>query len=84
MIWFFERSGGVLRVETRVDNDTSEYVAVVREADASETTERFKDAESFGAYLARLQRRLDEEHWRQAGGPQFQREGWFEAALRDQ
>lgn len=83
MIWFFKRDDDVLRVETRFDNDTREYVTVLHETDGSQKTERFKDAESFGAYLLSVERRLASEHWQQAGGPQFQREGWFEAALRE-
>ena len=80
MIWFFERGSEVLRVETRVDANTGEYVAVLHQADNSETTRRFKDAESFGAYLRTVEQRLAEEHW-EARGPQVQRGGWFKAAL---
>lgn len=84
MIWFFEREGDVIRVETRIDSTTSEYVVVLHETDGSQKPERFRDAKSFGAYLTGVERRLASEHWQQARGPQFQRDGWFKAALEDQ
>ena len=39
MLWFFEREKESLRVETRYDNDTSEFVTVVRYPDGHEHTE---------------------------------------------
>jgi len=41
MVWLFERSDETLQLETRYDNDTSEFVAIIRYADGHEHTERF-------------------------------------------
>lgn len=78
MIWFFQRDADVLRVETRVDNSTGEYVAILRQPDGSEQVERFGDLVAFRRYLLDTERRLEAERWERSGGPEFLREGWPE------
>jgi hypothetical protein len=70
-------SGDVAEVETRFDNATGEYVAVLQNPDGSEQIQRFKNALSFRRYLVDTERRLEAERWRKrAGGPEFLSEGW--------
>ena len=46
MLWFFERNHEVARLETCFDNETMEYVAVIRWPDGHEDIGRSPDAES--------------------------------------
>ena len=45
MIWLFEREEESLTLESRYDNDTAEFVAVVRFPNGRQKMERFKDKE---------------------------------------
>lgn len=75
MLWFFERRDQVMQLETRFDNDTSEYLAIVRWPDGREDTERFSDAESFGARLVVLEQQLETAQWRRSGS-EIVPDGW--------
>jgi hypothetical protein len=63
MLWIYERSNQTLRIETRFDNATDEYVLITRRADGTEQIERFPDAPSFQVRLDGLERQLDAERW---------------------
>ena len=41
MVWFYKRDQSSLSVETRYDNETAEYVAIVVRPDGLKQTERF-------------------------------------------
>lgn len=77
MIWFFERRDESLRVETRYDNATAEYV-LVQEADHVQQVETFKDVVAFRQRLGALEAQLSEEHWTTLGPPVLVSEGWKE------
>ncbi len=47
MVWFYKRGRASLSVETRYDNETNEYVAVVVRPDDRQQTERFRAREAF-------------------------------------
>ena len=47
MVWFYKRDRVSLSLETRYDNDTLEYVAIVVHPDGRRETERFDRRESF-------------------------------------
>ena len=51
MLCFFNREGESLRLETRYDNDRSQFVAVVTHPDLSEHTERFSTLAAFGKWI---------------------------------
>lgn len=59
MLWFFERDDESLKLETRYDNDTSEFVVIVRHPDGREHTERFTDGDEYGAWLERFETNLN-------------------------
>lgn len=69
MIWLFERGDRVVRLETRYDTETREYVLEVAWSDGLSKTERFTDCAAFGKRALELEKQLETEHWKQAGAP---------------
>ena len=63
MLWIYERSSQTLRIETRFDNATKEYVLITRRPDDTEQVERFRDPASFQTRLDSLERQLETEEW---------------------
>jgi len=76
MVWFFERDEECLNVETRYDNDTREYVVIVRYADGREETERFTDPQKYRVRLLALENRLETDRWLREGPPMLLPDGW--------
>ena len=76
MLWFFDRGTEVLEVETRYDNDTSEYVLEVRAPAAALVTERFTSAATFQTRLVQIENGLGGQRWRRSGPPAILPDGW--------
>jgi hypothetical protein len=76
MLWFFDRADESLRLETRYDNDTSEFVVVVSYADGSQLAERFSALEDFRSWLVAFERILQEQQWTGRTGPVILPYGW--------
>ena len=76
MVWFFERSDGKMEVETRFDNDTFEYVIVVRKPEGRERAEAYADAGSFRSRLVALEQELLADRWHNTGPPLLLPAGW--------
>jgi hypothetical protein len=76
MLWFFERDGEVLKLETRVEQPTGAYVLVIDLAGRPTETERFLDYGAFQARLSALEARLQSDRWVQAGEPSILQDGW--------
>jgi hypothetical protein len=77
MLWFFERDDETLRLETRFDNDTSEFVVIVRYPDGHQHTERFSDLAEFGNWVKAFEGTLEHQRWTRPGhGPIFLPDGW--------
>jgi hypothetical protein len=77
MLWFFERDRESLKLETRYDNDTSEYLAIVRYPDGREVTERFSDSDAYRSWIVVFERNLERERWtRHRDGPVVLPDGW--------
>jgi hypothetical protein len=76
MIWIFERGNESLRLETRYDNETAEYILIVHHPDRSHQTERFKDSDTFQTRLDSLDTKLGSENWHYVGAPVLLRDGW--------
>ena len=77
MVWFFERSAEVLRLETRYDNETAEYVLELQGPDGRRSqTERFADAAAFRARLVAVEDGLSEQRWQRNGPPLIIADGW--------
>lgn len=76
MIWLFERGDEVVRLETRVDNPSGEYVLVITRADSPPTIERFRDLGAYDARIRALEGQLAADHWAQVGSPTILSDGW--------
>ena len=74
MIWLFERDDQSLRLETRYDTDTAEFLLITHRQDGQQI-ERFADVMSFRRRLEVLERELEAERWTQRG-PTFLHDGW--------
>jgi hypothetical protein len=75
MVWIYERSNQSLHVETTFDNDTNEYLLLIRPDDGPAQTERFADASTYQARLESLERQLEADHWEHRSVLAM-REGW--------
>jgi hypothetical protein len=75
MLWIYQRGSEMLRVETRFDNDTEEYVLIVYREDGTQQAARFKDDARFQAKLETLEKQLDRDSW-QSDGVRLLRDGW--------
>jgi len=76
MVWFYKRDRASLSLETRYDNETSEYVAVVVRPDGREQTQRFLTREAFREALMALEQQLQHEQWTPDGPPHVLPDGW--------
>ena len=76
MIWIFERGAEALRLETRFDNRSAEFVLTVVWSDQRVETERFRDPAVFDWRVRQLEQQLASEHWAQVGPPTILPEGW--------
>jgi hypothetical protein len=82
MLWFYERNDESLRLETRFDNDSREFVVIVRYPDGRKQTERFSEADACRAWLVVFERNLEQQQWaRQCGGPAILADGWPDKPL---
>jgi hypothetical protein len=69
MLWLYERNDQAMRLETRVDTQTGEYVGVLIWPDGRRETQRSPDASSFRAWLRSLEDELVRGRWSLAGPP---------------
>jgi hypothetical protein len=76
MVWFYKRDRLSMSLETRFDNDTSEYVAVVFHPDGRRETRRFDQREAFGAWLKTFEERVAHERWTADGPAHLLADGW--------
>jgi hypothetical protein len=76
VIWTFERGDEVVRVETRIDNATGEYVIVGTWAGGRSETERFQDPAQFEARILALEAQLAADNWSLVGSPNILSDGW--------
>ena len=76
MLWFFERGAEVTRLETRVDNNTNEYVLIIEPPDKPRREERYPTKEAFEARLVVLEQELAADNWKQRGDPHILPDGW--------
>jgi len=75
MVWMYLRGSESLRVETRFDNETNEYVLIVYREDGTQQGTRFKDATLFKTRFETLEKHLDRDRWQTDGG-RLLRDGW--------
>jgi hypothetical protein len=75
MIWLYEKDDQAIRLETRYDNRTLQYVLTIHRGTGSET-ERFEKLEDFRQRLLTLEKTLAEGQWNRSGPPQIDPTGW--------
>ncbi len=76
MVWFFQRGDASVRLETRYDNETAEFVVNVKWLDGRENTERFTDREEYRLRLVALENSFEIERWVRRGPPMILQDGW--------
>jgi len=76
MVWFFSRNQRSLSIETRYDNETHEFVAIVTGLAGPTITKRFSTPEAFGEWLLMMEGELAREHWTPDGPPHILPDGW--------
>jgi hypothetical protein len=81
MLWFFSRENESLRVETRYDNETAEYLLVVNRPDGLPETERFRDAAVFRQRLIQVEKGLSRDRWVTSKAPVLLPHGWPKKAV---
>ena len=72
----FQRGSEVVRLETRVDAQTDEYVVVVGWSDKAPQSERYRDYAAFHARIVNLEQQLAADNWVQLGEPTILKDGW--------
>lgn len=80
MIWLYERGAELLRIETRYDNDSSQFELIWHRPDGSQEAEQFATESGFGERLTSIEVALKTEHWSINGAPQVLSNGWKDAA----
>ena len=76
MIWFYSRDQDSLRLETRYDNDTLEYVGILTHPDGKQETKRFATVDTFRAWLVTLEEELAADQWTASAAPHVLPDGW--------
>lgn len=71
MIWIFERDREIVRVETRFDSKTNEYVLAICGGGCSDSIERYRRPGEFGDRLRALEQQLVAERWSQIDNPEI-------------
>lgn len=79
MIWFYSQDSLTIRIETRYDNCTSEYVLVVHWSGDRREEERFATAALFEKRVVELEGQISAQGWNKDGPPIILREGWPDA-----
>ena len=75
MIWLYEKDTQSLRLETRYDNRTLQYVLTIHRADGVET-ERYEKLDDFRQRLLALEKLLADGDWHRSGPPVLDPDGW--------
>jgi len=76
MVWFYASSKGTVRVETRHDPVTNEFVLEVEWPGRPIAVERFRDSAAFDARVRVVEQELETEGCHQVGSPEILPHGW--------
>jgi hypothetical protein len=76
MLWFYSHERRTIRIETRYDNRTAEYVLVVEWSADHRQEERFGTEIVFRERLLELAAQVNAEGWRKDGPPIVLPDGW--------
>ena len=76
MVWFYTRHQQSLTLETRYDNATREYVAVLTGLGGAPITKRFTRPEAFQEWIDKMEAELTAGQWTANGPPHILPDGW--------
>jgi len=76
VLWFYSQDSQTIRIETRYDNRTAEYVLVVHWSVDYRQEERFATPILFRRRLAEFGTQINADGWRQDGSPVILPDGW--------
>ena len=76
VLWFYSQDSLTIRIETRYDNGTAEYVLVVHWSADHRQEERFATPILFRRRLAELDTQINADGWRKDGSPVLLPDGW--------
>jgi hypothetical protein len=76
VLWFYSQERLTIRIETRYDNRTAEYVLVVHWSADHRQEERFASAIIFQKRLLELETQVNAGGWRKDGRPIILPDGW--------
>jgi hypothetical protein len=76
VLWFYSLERLTIRIETRYDNRTAEYVLVVHWSADQRQEERFATELVFRKRLLELEMQVNAEGWRRDGPPIILPDGW--------
>lgn len=76
MVWFYTRDRQSLTLETRYDNTTNEFVAVLTGLAGSPITKRFASSEAFQEWIDTIEHDLTAGKWVANGPPHILPDGW--------
>jgi hypothetical protein len=76
VLWFYSHDRLTVRIETRYDNRTAEYVLVVHWSAGHRQEERFTTADLFRKRLLELEMQVNAEGLRKQGPPLILPDGW--------
>lgn len=82
MIWLYERGMETLRVETRFNNDSSQFELIWHRPDGTTESEQFATEGEFRQRLESIEVSLKTDQWNINGSPQVLANGWKDAALK--
>jgi hypothetical protein len=75
VVYIFERSDQVVRIETRYINEARSFQIVCRFPDGTTTQQMFTGEASFRTRLAETRAQLERDGW-QTAGPALLADGW--------
>jgi hypothetical protein len=76
MLWFYSQDSLTIRIETRYDNRTAEYVRIVHRSAVHRQEERFATETLFRKRLHDLETQVNAEGWKKDGPPMILPDGW--------
>jgi hypothetical protein len=79
MIWFYERGGETLKIETRYNNARAVYELIWHHPDGTSTIEAFTSEALFLQRSQAVETSLSSDAWHLAGAPSFMADGWKKA-----
>jgi len=76
VVWFYASSNGTVRVETRIDSVTNDYLLEIEWPGRPIAVERFGDVAAFDMRVREVELQLETEGCRQLGSPEILPHGW--------